>query len=101
MGNNLSIEKWKPHRDIPGVTTTPLIFSDEIAKNFQIIIDIGIKVIYDADDEYINNKQNSINYDGDPDDDVKYQKYQSYPILIMMDYLMTLKQRMMKSVSIH
>merc|ERR1712176_456598 len=24
--NNLCVEKWNPHRDIPGVTTTPLIF---------------------------------------------------------------------------
>ena len=71
--NNLSVEKWKAHRDIPGVTTTPLIFSDEISKNFQIIIDIGIKVIYDADDEYINNKQNNMNYDDDLDNDDKYQ----------------------------
>merc|ERR1719361_1193754 len=50
--NTLSVEKWKPHRDIPGVTTTPLIFSDEIAKNLQIVVDIGIKTVYDADDLY-------------------------------------------------
>ena len=78
--NTLSNEKWKPHRDIPGVTMTPLLFNDEISKNLQIVIDIGIKILYDSDDQYLNNlndnndnnnnnNNNNNDYDDDNDDD--------------------------------
>lgn len=77
--NSLSVEKWKPHRDIPGVTTTPLIFSDEIAKNMQIVVDIGIKTIYDADDIYnahlLENAVNDEEQSGDDQDQFEDDDY--------------------------
>mmetsp|Transcript_53896 Transcript_53896/g.86249 ORF Transcript_53896/g.86249 Transcript_53896/m.86249 type:complete len:1164 (+) Transcript_53896:497-3988(+) len=55
--SSLSQEKWSPHRDIPGVTTTPLLFMEEISKNLQIVLDLGIKILYDADDQYLTHLQ--------------------------------------------